>query len=73
MSFNCYCQSLILKGRLDTGLKSFGNLLSNLYTEFTILDIKYYYTSGELNFHRNELSCKNITSLIVGAKSGKLK
>ena len=35
------------------------------YTEFTIIDIKYRVTCGELNFHGNTINSKNILSLIA--------
>ena len=28
--------------------------------------IRYRFTCGELNFHRNKLNCKDIMSLIIG-------
>ena len=38
---------------------------SNLYAEFTILDINCRFTVGKLNFHENTLNYKDIMSLIV--------
>ena len=46
-------------------LKSLGNSWANLYTEFTILDIKYRFSSGELNFHRSTLNYKDIMLLVL--------
>ena len=53
------------KNVADTTLKLFGNMWGNLYAEFTILDIKYCFTSGKLNFHKKTLKCKDIMLLIV--------
>ena len=46
-------------------LRPFGNSEGNWYKEFTVLDEKYRFTCGILNFHGNALNCKDIMLLIV--------
>ena len=55
VSLNSKCSCVV-------GLK-----LYNSYAEFTILDIKYHFTCGELNFLQNTPNCKDIMSPIVDA------
>ena len=42
-----------------------GNLFRNLYAKFVILEIKFHFTCGKLNFHENTVNCQNIIAKIV--------
>ena len=41
------------------------NSWGNSYTKFNILDFKFHFTCGNLNFYWNTLNCKHIMSVLV--------
>ena len=41
-----------------------GNSWGHLYTRFIVLYVKFSFTCGKLNLHRNIVNCKNILPLI---------
>ena len=46
---------------------AFGNSRGNKHAKFIIVELKFRFTCGELNFHRNTVNGKKVMSLIVEA------
>ena len=46
---------------------AFGNSRGNKHAKFVIVELKFHFTCGELNFHRNTVNGKKVMSLIVEA------